>query len=71
MIPELARRAIVHYPEPGDLVLDPMCGVGTTLVEAVHLDRRALGIELEPRWAAVATSNIALALDQGRPGTVA
>jgi modification methylase len=51
--------------EPGELVLDPMCGVGTTLVEAIHLDRDAVGVELEPRWAALATRNVALAHDQG------
>jgi SAM-dependent methyltransferase len=68
MLPELARRAIEHYSEPGDLVVDPMCGVGTTLVEAIHLDRRALGVELEPRWSAVATANIALAHEQGATG---
>jgi len=68
MIPELARRAIEHYSDPGDLVLDPMCGVGTTLVEAIHLDRRALGVELERRWGALAVANLALAREQGAPG---
>ena len=37
MLPALARRAIETYSDPGDLVLDPMCGIGTTLVEAIHL----------------------------------
>jgi SAM-dependent methyltransferase len=69
MLPELARRAIEHYSEPGDLVVDPMCGVGTTLVEAIHLGRRALGVELEARWAALATANLACAREQGAPGT--
>jgi DNA modification methylase len=69
MIPELARRAIEHYSEPGDLVLDPMCGIGTTLVEAMHLDRRALGVELERRWGALAVANLALAREQGAAGT--
>lgn len=68
MIPELARRAIDAYSDPGDLVVDPMCGVGTTLVEAIHLERRALGIELEPRWGALAVANLALAREQGARG---
>jgi hypothetical protein len=34
MLPEIARRAIDFYSGPGDLVLDPMCGIATTLVEA-------------------------------------
>jgi len=68
MLPELARRAISAYSEPGQLVVDPMCGIGTTLVEAIHLDRNALGIELERRWASLASANLAHARDQGTPG---
>ncbi|WP_228541293.1 TRM11 family methyltransferase [Nocardia sp. XZ_19_369] len=58
MLPAVAAHAIAHYTRPGDLVLDPMCGTGTTLVEAVHLGRRALGVEYETRWAAVAHTNL-------------
>jgi modification methylase len=68
MLPELARRAISAYSERGQLVVDPMCGIGTTLVEAVHLDRDALGVELERRWASLATANLARACDQGARG---
>jgi hypothetical protein len=39
MLPELARTAIRHYSEPGDLIVDSMCGIGTTLVEAMHLEQ--------------------------------
>jgi DNA modification methylase len=59
MLPALARRAIETYSDPGDLVVDPMCGIGTTLVEAVSLGRRAVGVELEPRWAKLAVANLA------------
>jgi SAM-dependent methyltransferase len=65
MLPELARTVIRAYSQPGELVLDPMCGIGTTLVEAVHLDRDAVGVELEPRWAALAAGNVTLAREQG------
>ena len=61
MLPAIAAHAIQHYTQPGDLVLDPMCGIGTTLVEATDLDRRAVGIEYEHRWAQVATDNLTLA----------
>jgi modification methylase len=56
--------AIAAYSQPGDLVLDPMCGIGTTLVEAVLLSRDAVGIELEPRWADLARRNLAHARAQ-------
>lgn len=68
MLPELARQAISRYSGPGDLVIDPMCGIGTTLVEAVHLGRRAIGVELEPRWVALTAANLSLARDQGATG---
>jgi DNA modification methylase len=65
MLPELARTIIRSYSKPGQLVLDPMCGIGTSLVEAIHLDRDAIGVELEPRWARLADGNIRLAREQG------
>jgi hypothetical protein len=71
MLPELARRVITAYSDPGDLVVDPMCGIGTTLVEAIHLDRDALGVELERRWTSLATANLAHARDQGATGRAA
>ncbi|GAB4588974.1 TRM11 family SAM-dependent methyltransferase [Nocardia sp. IFM 10818] len=65
MLPAIAAHAISHYTQPGDLVFDPMCGIGTTLVEALHLGRRALGNEYEPRWADIARTNIELARTAG------
>jgi modification methylase len=69
MLPAIARQAIAAYSHPGDLILDPMCGIGTTLVEAMHLGRTAIGVELEPRWAALASANTAHAGRHGAPGT--
>jgi SAM-dependent methyltransferase len=65
MLPEVVRHAVSHYTRPGDLVLDPMCGIGTTLVEAVRLGRRAVGVEYEPHWIEVATANLDRAREQG------
>lgn len=65
MLPHIAAQAITRYSKPGDLVMDPMCGIGTTLAEAVHAGRRALGVEYEHRWAAIARDNLALAADAG------
>src|SRR5258708_28570612 len=58
MLPALAATAIAAFTQPGELVLDPMCGIGTTLVEAIHLGRDAVGIECEPRWANLARANL-------------
>ena len=50
MLPHLAAHAINSFTAPGDLVFDPMAGSGTTLVEAMHLGRDAIGIDIEPRF---------------------
>jgi modification methylase len=63
MLPTLAARIVAEYSTPGDLVVDPMCGTGTTLVEAATLARRAVGLELEAKWADLARANLAHALD--------
>ena len=68
MLPATARAAIEAYTQPGDVVVDPMCGIGTTLVEALHLGRDAVGVEYEPRWAELATANLAHASASGAPG---
>ncbi|MGZ4443344.1 MAG: TRM11 family SAM-dependent methyltransferase [Nocardioidaceae bacterium] len=44
----LAQAVIEEYSAPGDLVLDPFAGFGTTLCVADRLGRRALGVELLP-----------------------
>ena len=58
MLPELARRIVAEYSAPGDLVVDPLAGIGTTLAEAALMGRRAVGVELDPRWAALAADNL-------------
>src|SRR5713101_5762863 len=68
MLPAIAATAITRYSEPGDLVADPMCGIGTTLVEAIHLSRDAIGVEYEPRWAHIAAANVTHARRQGAAG---
>jgi modification methylase len=69
MLPAIARHAITTYTNPGDLVLDPMCGIGTTLLEAVHLGRHAAGVEYEARWAALARANLEHAATSGATGS--
>ena len=68
MLPATARRIITTYTNPGDLVVDPMCGIGTTLVEAMHLRRSAIGVEYEPRWADLARANVCDADAAGASG---
>jgi hypothetical protein len=46
MHPETASRLVHAFTRPGDSVLDPFCGSGTVLVEALIAGRRALGTDL-------------------------
>lgn len=46
--PQLPRHFIEALTEPGEIVLDPMSGSGTTLLEAQLLGRQALGFDIDP-----------------------
>ena len=47
-IPQIPRLLIERYSNPGDWVLDPFCGSGTTLVEATASGRNSIGIDVNP-----------------------
>lgn len=51
---ELPRRLIKLYTYPGDVVLDPFCGSGTTLLAARRLGRRYIGVDRDPAAVALA-----------------
>jgi 16S rRNA G966 N2-methylase RsmD len=42
------------FTDPGDVVLDPYCGSGSTLISALRRGRRAIGIEINPEYAELA-----------------
>ena len=44
------ERAITNSSKPGDIVLDPFGGSGTTLMAAEHSKRRCRMIELDPKY---------------------
>lgn len=56
---ELARRCIICSTKPGELVLDPFGGAGTTGLVADRHGRDAVLIELNPEYAAMAQHRIA------------
>lgn len=59
MPPALAAYAIAAYTRPGAVVLDPDCGAGTVLVEALRAGRHAIGLTTRPRWRMLARANLA------------
>lgn len=64
MSPDLANWAIRAYTQEGDLVLDPMAGIGTTWVECKKLNRNFIGFELYEEYIEIANLSIAR-LDRG------
>jgi len=61
---ELLRYLINTYTNPGDLILDPSMGSGTTLVAAIQTGRRGIGIEINPEYCAIAEKRIRQAESQ-------
>jgi DNA modification methylase len=69
--PRLMARLIEFFTRTGELVLDPFAGVGGTLLGAAIArgPRRAIGIELDPRWVALYHETVeALCAEQGGRG---
>ena len=68
----LARDHIISWSNPGDLVLDPMCGSGTTLKMAKQTGRDYIGIDTSEKYCKLSEKRVAgaqtpLLLDMGRP----
>lgn len=56
---ELVERIIGVSSNPGDMVLDPFVGSGTTLCVAKRMARNGIGIELNPEYAEIARGRVA------------
>ena len=59
---KLARNPILSWTNPGDLVIDPMAGRGTTLRAAANLGRWAIGIEINPDYCQLIRQRMAQAV---------
>ena len=60
----LMLALVRDFTDPGDIILDPFAGSGTTGVAALQLGRRFIGYEREPRYCAAARRRLAGAREQ-------
>lgn len=58
----LVRPIVECASQPGDLIVDPFCGSGTTGVAAIGSQRRFVGIEKSKKFANASTQRLALTL---------
>jgi len=48
---DVIEKCLTLYSNPGDLVLDPFNGIGSTGYQAIKMGRKYLGVELKPEYA--------------------
>lgn len=61
---EVIKRGIELWTNPGDIVLDPFAGIGSTPYMALRMDRRAVGIELKDTYYEQGVNNCEMALTE-------
>lgn len=61
---ELARDHIFSWSNEGDLVLDPLCGSGTTCKAARQLGRNYIGIDISHEYCKIATERLGQSIEQ-------
>lgn len=66
---EVIRRALTLWTNPGDTVLSPFAGIGSELVTAIEIGRRAIGAELKQSYYEQAARNCAAASPSGKAQT--
>jgi site-specific DNA-methyltransferase (adenine-specific) len=61
---DLARDHIYSWTNEGDIVLDPMCGSGTTCKVAAEMNRKFIGLEISQEYAEIARKRVKAVLSQ-------
>lgn len=67
--PQIPRNIILRYSKSNDVVLDQMCGCGTTLIECKLTGRNALGFDINPKMVASSRNSLKFDSDDVSPKT--
>lgn len=59
-VPQIPYQLMRRFTQPGDVVIDPFLGSGTTMIEAKRLGRNCIGVELLPEMAEHSKSYVEL-----------
>lgn len=54
----IPMQCIIRFSKPGDIVFDPFCGAGTTLLACAYLKRYGFGVEINQNIIAIAKKNL-------------
>ena len=66
---ELPRRCIKLFSYVDDVVLDPFCGSGTTIIAAVNNNRKGIGIDVDKKYCELARKRILGITPEAKPKT--
>lgn len=64
---QLVRDHVLSWTNEGDVVLDPMCGSGTTCVVAKELNRHYIGIDVSDEYCRLAIDRMTVHLNNSKP----
>jgi len=67
--PQIPRNLILRYSKPKDLVLDQMCGSGTTLIECKLTGRNAIGFDINPKMVQMTKESLKFDINGTAPKT--
>lgn len=56
--PDIISQYIENYTKPGEIIIDPFCGSGIVISEAIRLGRKAIGIDLNPMASFIANMTL-------------
>jgi len=60
--PQVVRNLLLRYSKEGDIVLDPMVGGGTTLIECRLTGRKGMGVDINPEAVEISRESLSFNL---------